>query len=119
MDKKQIAADIATHQKAIAVLEQSLDDFDSLLENNQYADHEYAQESITERFHSIAHEQCQGAYNCGDPIFKQQFQIDGNPNMFEASVEFEYNRHDKTYYYIDETNYGYVQLPTEAQKAAT
>lgn len=71
MNKEQIAADIATHQKAIAALEQSLDDFDSLIENNQYADHEYAQESITERFYSIAHEQCKGSYNCGEKMFKQ------------------------------------------------
>ena len=114
MDKKQIAASIAEHHKAIAALEQSLIDFDSLIENNQYADHGGAEDSITDRFDGIARTQCEGAGNCGLPMFKQRYQIAGNPNTFEATVKFEYNRHDKTYYYIDGTDYSYVELQPNA-----
>ena len=110
MNKEQIAEEIAAHHKAIAKLEQSLDDFDSLIENNQYTDQKDAEYSITNRFSCIAYEQCEGAGNCGLPMFKQRYQITGNPNTFEATVEFEYNRHDKTYYYIDGTRYSYVQI---------
>ena len=88
--------------------------FDSLIENNQYTDHKNAEYSITERFEGIAHEQCEGAYNCGEELFEQRYQIAGNPNTFEATVKFEYNRHDKTYYYIDGTDYSYVQLQPNA-----
>lgn len=119
MDKKQIAAEIYAHQQAIGILEQSLDDFDSLIENNQYSDHKNAEYSITGRFSYIASEQCEGSHNYGEEMFKQQYQIAGNSNTFEASVQFEYSRHDKTYYYIDETNYSYVQVSTETQGVAT
>lgn len=114
MNNKQIAAEIYAHQKAIEVLEQSLIDFDSLIENNQYTDHTNAEYSITGRFENIAHEQCEGAHNCGEEMFKQIYQIAGNSNTFEATVKFEYNRHDKTYYYIDGTTYSYVELQPNA-----
>lgn len=110
MNKEQIATEIATHHKAIAVLEQSLMDIDSMIENNQYTDQKNAEYSITEHFSGIAHEQCEGSGNCGEPLFKRRYQIAGNPNTFEATVEFEYNRHDKTYYYIDGTEYSYIQI---------
>ena len=114
MDKAQIAAEIATHQKAIATLEQSLVDFDSLIENNQYDSHRAAEKFIEGRFSNIASNQCEGSYNCGDDQFQQRYQLTGNPNVFEATVKFEYNRHDKTYYYIDGTDYSYVELQPNA-----
>ena len=115
MNKEQIAAEIASHYKTIAVLEQSLIDFDSLIENNQYDSHGIAERFIEERFSGIASEQCEGSYNCGNDQFQQRYQLTNNPNVFEATVKFEYNRHDKTYYYIDGTNYSYVELqPTAA-----
>ena len=110
MDKAQIAAEIATHKKAIALLEQSMTDFDSLIENNQYEDHGTAEASIEDRFRNIAGEQCEGSNNCGEEKFMQRYQIAGNPNMFEATVSFEYNRHDKTYYYVDGTTYSYAEI---------
>lgn len=114
MDKAQIAAEIAEHQQAIAKLEQSLIDFDSLIENNQYEDHDAAESAITDRMSGIASEACEGSYNYGDDVYTQRYQIAGNPNVFEATVTFEYNRHDKTYYYIDGTDYSYAEVETAA-----
>lgn len=110
MNREQIAAEIYAHQKSIEVLEQSLMDIDSSMENNQYTDQKNAEYSITKRFEGIAQKQCEGAYNCGDEQFQQRYQITGNPNVFEATVKFEYNRHDKTYDYIEGTTYSYVEL---------
>lgn len=110
MDKALIAAEIAAHQKKIAELEQSLIDFDSLIENNQYESHDDAEGSITKRFRGIAREACEGAYNYGDDFYTQRYQIAGNPNVFKATVTFEYNRHDKTYYYIDGMDYSYAEV---------
>jgi hypothetical protein len=110
MTKSEMVSKIIILQNEIAVLEGQIEAFDSAIENNQYADHADAESRITDRYSDIAHEQCEGAGNCGEPQFKQKYQIAGNPNLFEATVDFEYNRHDKTYYYIDGTDYSYVEL---------
>lgn len=110
MDKTAINAEIATLRTKIAELETSMSVFDDQLENNQYESHESAERVIFNRYENIAGEACEGSYCCGASEYKQQYQISGNPAVFEATVSFEYNRHDKTYYYIDDSDYSYKEV---------
>ena len=51
----------------------------------------------------MAFEDCEGAGNCGMDKYTQEF-IVGDMHYI-ATLTVEYNRHDKTYYYIDETDF--------------
>jgi hypothetical protein len=113
MNKTQIAAEIKSLQNKINQLNQQLEDFDSALENNQYDAHNDAEGHIHERYLGIAGEACEGSYCYGESEYKQRYQIKGNPALFEATVSFEYNRHDKTYYYIDGQDYSFKEVVAE------
>lgn len=47
-----------------------------------------------------ASEDCEGSYNCGNPEYQDECKI--GDKYFIAKTKFEYNRHDKTYYYVEE-----------------
>ena len=50
-----------------------------------------------------ASEDCEGSYCCGDESYSKIVKIkDGN--FYKITVKMEYNRHDKTYYYVEDTN---------------
>ena len=106
--KEELKAKVKALQVGIAELEKQIEEFDSAPEQNIFDSLEDAEGRITDRFSDIAHEQCEGAGNCGQPEFKQKFSVSGK--FYEAKVSFEYNRHDKTYYYIDGTDYSHVAL---------
>lgn len=108
MSKQQLQTEIKYHQDIISTLENEIEKFDSLLENNQFDEHKMAEYAIRKRFSAIANEECEGAYNLGDDEYSQQYQIRGNEQVFTATVTFEYGRHDKTYYYIDGTTYSFA-----------
>lgn len=42
---------------------------------------------------------CEGAHNCGGEEYTVKFKVEDK--IYLVKVGFEYNRHDKTYYYID------------------
>ncbi len=116
-DKAGIAAQIADHNKAIAALEQQIDSIDSALENNVYVSHDAAERAIFTRYKNIASEACEGSYCCGNREYRQQYKLKGDATIFEALVTFEYNRHDKTYYYIDGIDYSFSVFSDSAETA--
>lgn len=59
-------------------------------------------EAINDEHFNQAAEDCEGAYNSGLDEYTTLVQV--GEKFFELTTKFEYNRHDKTYYYID--NYG-------------
>jgi hypothetical protein len=52
-----------------------------------------------------ANEACEGSYCCGENEYSQDFIVDGKEYI--AIMSFEYNRHDKTYYYVDYSDFSY------------
>lgn len=96
------AAEVALHQAT-----QALYDFDSRIENNVFKSLNEAESVLTNRFELIADAAC-GSYRYGSPAYTQEFIVDGE--RYEARIEFDYNRHDKRWYYIDETRYSYKKL---------
>jgi nicotinamide phosphoribosyltransferase len=70
-----------------------------------------------EDYHSNqATEDCEGAYNIGNESYTDLVQADGK--YYEITTKFEYNRHDKMYYFIDNYTSGYGE-PVAVEVEAT
>lgn len=84
-------------------LESAISELDAFVdgpENNRFADVDTARAELEDRFRSRAYAECEDSYNCGQPQYTQEFTTDdGKSWLFVMDVE--YNRHDKTYYYVD------------------
>lgn len=50
-----------------------------------------------------AREACEGRHNCGNESYDVRFKV--GDKIYSVEVGFSYNRHDKTYYYIDRQGY--------------
>ena len=60
---------------------------------------EEAVHTVEDEHHRKAHEDCEGSYNMGDDVYTSLVQV--GDKYYNLSTEFEYNRHSKTYYYVD------------------
>ena len=105
MTKDETSAQIKFLNAKVVDLENQIEAFDSAIEQNQYKDHKEAKLKISGRYECIASKECEGSYNYGADEYKQQYQIEGDARIFEASMTVEYGRHDKTYYYVDGFTY--------------
>lgn len=72
---------------------------ESLPENNVFGSLEEATDILYEILEDRAGKDCKGSYNCGKPQYTQLFYVD--KTLYKAIANVEYNRHDKTYYYVD------------------
>lgn len=65
-----------------------------------------------------ASEDCEGSYNVGNAEYSLNVKI--QDKYFKITCKFEYNRHDKTYYYVDERELKSIEefIPTLEQKGA-
>jgi hypothetical protein len=97
--KEWLQSDIDHCKVQLEKAENDLYRFMLLPENNKYDDLESAKRCMYTVLEGRASEDCEGSYNCGEPEYKQQFMV--GPKTYEATMELEYNRHDKQYYYID------------------
>lgn len=88
---------IAEGEKTLAATKSALHDFESLPENNVYATLEDADE-LEDILRDQASEDCEGSYNCGAPEYRRELMVDGV--KYVAILSVDYDRHDKTYYYI-------------------
>ena len=77
--------------------------FEASAENNRFDDADNAREVIEDKLRSYADADCEGAYNCGEETYTQRYYV--GEVMYLCTAEFEYNRHDKTYYYVDGQSY--------------
>lgn len=94
-------------EDAVVAAKAALVDYDSSIENNTYLTLTEAEYQITDRYRDIAHSEC-GSYMMGAESYTQKFMVDGE--LYEAMICFEYNRHDKEWYYVDGTEYSYRKL---------
>jgi hypothetical protein len=74
-----------------------------LPEYNKFANITIAGASIYDKLENEAHTDCRGSYNCGNPQYTQQFYVDDV--LYVGILDVEYNRHDKQYYYIENTDF--------------
>jgi hypothetical protein len=74
-------------------------------ELNVFSNMDEAECILQDKFMDRAEEACEGAYNVGKPQYIQEFTVEGDSNRYRFVIDIEYNRHDKTYYYIDGEDY--------------
>lgn len=79
--------------------------FEALAENNVFGTLDDAIDRIQDKLERRAFDDCQGANNCGAPQYSQEFMVGGVKYIGTLTVE--YNRHDKTYYYVEESSFTY------------
>lgn len=92
---------------ALSKAQNDLIEWDQAIENNVYDSVEAAgilEDVLLDR----ARNDCEGSYNCGEEFYTQDFLVD--EVAYRAVLKCEYNRHDKTYYYVDGHKFRIVKL---------
>jgi hypothetical protein len=105
MTKEELQQAIEVAKKNLAAAETALADFIASPANNVFETLEEAEEEIEDRLRNMAHADCEGSYNCGEDVYEQEFIVDDI--LYCAKLKCEYNRHDKTYYYLDGAEFSY------------
>ena len=90
-------------QKVLLDHETELWKLKSSPEYNKFDNMEVASVAIESKLEVQAEEDCEGSYNCGNPQYIQQFYV--NDMLYEGVLDVEYNRHDKTYYYVENSEF--------------
>lgn len=103
--KLELEAAVSTAQTALNLAQQALEAFNDAPENNQFDDLSDALGAIEEKLLETASGDCEGSYNFGLPKYTQEFIVNGT--RYVGTLTVEYNRHDKTYYYVDEHEFTY------------
>lgn len=80
-------------------------------ENNRFSCMKVAERAIEAKLEVEAEEDCEGKYNCGNPQYTQEFYV--NDQLYIGILDVEYNRHDKTYYYVEESTFTVKKLEEE------
>lgn len=107
-EKQELELSVANAKAALATAEAALQAFNDAPENNRFDDLQVALDTVEDDLRSQAYDDCQGAYNCGDDSYSKDFQV--GDTLYRGTAEFEYNRHDKTYYYIEECTFTYEEV---------
>jgi len=106
VDKSTLQQNVKDAEAALVAANAALDDFDSAPEQNVFASLEAAG-VLEDRLRDRAFQDCEGAGNCGDDTYTQEFIVDGVHYIGTLTVE--YNRHDKTYYFIEHAEFSIAQ----------
>jgi hypothetical protein len=101
--RENLLAAIKTAEASVVAAHAALDQFNAAPENNVFESVEIASDIIEERLRDMAHSDCEGSYNCGLDTYTQEFTVAGVG--YVGTLKVEYNRHDKTYYYVEYANF--------------
>ena len=85
--------------KQLEEAENNLATAQALPENNIFESLEAAESNIEDMLSDRAHDACEGSHCCGDNYYEQLFYV--GDILYKGIANVEYNRHDKTYYYVD------------------
>lgn len=99
--KIELESAVKEAQLALNAANDALRDFTLSAENNVYATLDEAESAAEDILRDMAFADCEGAGNCGLDTYTMHVMVDGKKYL--ATLTVEYNRHDKTYYYIDES----------------
>ena len=86
-------------KSVIAHLELQILNIVELPENNRFPDEDSALSYLEEYFLEVAEEACRGPHNVGKETYVQECFV--GDVKYKFRIDIEYNRHDKTYYYIE------------------
>ena len=108
--KEELRAAVKVAEQALATAQNAVAEFDDLPENNVYATLDEAAADLEDKLRDLAHKDCEGEHNCGASTYTREFMVDGA--KYVGTLKVEYNRHDKTYYYIEEVEFTYKAAET-------
>ena len=94
----------AAHSKALC----ELSDFQELPENNVFGDLDTAIAVVKNNMLNKAHDACEGSHCFGESKYTQEFSAAGQKYL--GVLEVDYNRHDKTYYFVDSDKFSYTKI---------
>lgn len=103
--REQLIQTMNDAETAFINAKNALCEFDSRAENNVFADMQTAKRKMTDKLRRMASDDCEGAYNIGAEKYEANFTVDGV--VYVGTLDVEYNRHDKTYYYVDGYKFTY------------
>lgn len=106
--REELLARVAEAQQALAEAQKALYLFDTDPQNNVFESVERASIVLEDRLLNEANDDCEGSYNIGAEEYRQEFIVDGK--RYVAILEVEYNRYDKTYYYVDGSDFRVEEL---------
>ena len=109
--REQLVQQVQDARGALTAAETALQEWVALPANNVFATMEDAEGTLEDRLRDQAFADCEGAGNCGADTYTQGFVVDGAE--YVATLTVEYNRYDKTYYYIEESDFSVA--PVEAR----
>lgn len=102
---KELLDNVKVAQIALEKANMALEIFKQTPQNNVFESVDKACSVLEQRLTDQAFADCEGAHNCGSPEYHQEFIVDGI--HYIATLKCEYNRHDKTYYFIDGSIFTY------------
>lgn len=103
MTKEELTAAAQHSKKVFEAATLALELFERDPKNNVFESVVKAEGELEDVLRGRAAADCEGSYNCGNDEYRQGFFVDGVEYVAIASVE--YNRHDKTYYYVEEFDF--------------
>lgn len=107
--KQELEATVALARSQLVKAVADLATFDQLAENNVYGTLQEAINDIEDMLLNRAHDDCEGSYSCGADKYAQEFYVEAT--LYVGTLTCAYNRHDKTYYYVDGHDFTYEQKP--------
>ena len=108
IEQQEIVSDL---RNKLRVAEDELYVLKSLPENNKFTCMKVAERTIENKLEAEAHADCEGSYNYGSDQYTQEFYV--NDQLYIGVLDVEYNRHDKTYYYVEESTFPVKKLEEE------
>ena len=106
--REELEIEVKIAMDSVSAAQKALADFDGAAENNVFDTLDVALGEIEYKLMNQAHADCEGSYNCGADTYTQEFIVDCV--RYIGTLKCEYNRHDKTYYYIDEHDFTYAAI---------
>ncbi len=103
--KQNLIDAVTAAEGSLLAAKAELEAFDALAENNRYDTVEDAEGAIEDILRGRASDDCEGSYNCGLDSYTQEFMV--GYVVYVGKLDVEYNRHDKTYYYVDSAKFSY------------
>lgn len=103
----EMTRELIAMKNAVATYEKVIEDLKCDLSMHKYESHDAAETALYGTLENKAFQDCEGAYNCGQEVYSQEYMLTDSDVGYLAELKCEYNRHDKTYYYLDCRSYSY------------
>jgi hypothetical protein len=82
-------------------------------EYNMYSNQNEAKNRVEGLLEDLANNDCEGSYTCGLAYYSCDYSANGKNFLCVATPE--YNRHDKTYYYVDSIKFDHLEVSGETK----